>query len=147
MPRKFTSELISGIDMCDEIKIFKEYWTDERLSICEALILSNLEEVIYEMRGSITTTKKNIYSYIAKFSDMSKKSAERFLSKLVNLGYIILVPDENATKQGLIRLSHYNIIKDMEDYIAGDPSYLSYWMLQYIPEAKRKFYEEAVYND
>ena len=64
MPRKFTSELISGIDMCDEIKIFKEYWTDERLSICEALILSNLEEVIYEMRGSITTTKKNIYSYI-----------------------------------------------------------------------------------
>ena len=123
------------------VTIDGEIWEDENLSIVDALIYQMMCELSYEFKGSIVTTKKSLLNTFHCYLDMSTKTVERSIKKLINLKYLYIINDDEAKQRNLIRISVNKIIDDMDSYISVcQEDEVDYWMIDYIKDECIKNY-------
>ena len=145
MSRKAISSIIDKLKYPQyrDITIDGEIWEDENLSIVDALIYQMMCELSYEFKGSIVTTKKSLLNTFHSYLDMSTKTIDRSIKKLINLKYLYIIDDEEAKQRNLLRMSVNKIIDDMDNYISFCPEEFDYWMLDYIKdEDVKNFWKE-----
>ena len=141
MSRKFIGEIVHNLSssLSYEVSLFTDYWKDDNLSVTDAILLSAVEDLIYENHGSIVTTKKSIYKCLSSFLDCSEKTIERFICKMINIKYLYIVPDKSVEEIGLLRVSTKKIVEDIAGWLADeDLDYCQQWMLQYMPDEQTK---------
>lgn len=126
----------------NDITIPGEIWEDDNLSIIDALIYDMLCELSYEYKGSIVTTKKSMYRTFHYYLGISTKTVERSIKKLLDLNYIYIIEDDEASYYNLTRFSVNEIVDDMDNYVADNPDNVNFWMVKYIKDDKQRKYLE-----
>lgn len=121
----------------DDIIIYKDFWVDSNLSITDALLMSLLESIIYDNKGSIYTTSHSLLNMLSGFSGLSHKSSDRFFNKMIKLGYLTIIHKSNNN----ILFTCKRITDDMDEYIAEcNIDSVEPWMLSYMKNKITKAY-------
>ena len=117
----------------NDLVIDPDLWGDEELSLFDVVTLSNINLLAKKLGGSIVTTKRSFISLIANFMGCSKKSAERFLCRMLDSEQILIVSDENADNQGFVRYITANLASCFYEYLTEhDDVDLEPWMQAYL---------------